>query len=49
MMAVFSVGSSWFDFPMLFLCNFKNNWRGGFAIKIFGFCGSQLSAAFVPP
>ena len=36
-MTAFSVDSSWFDFPILVSCNFKNDGHGGFAFNIFGF------------
>ena len=35
-MTVLSVDSSWFDYPMLLLCNFTNSGHDGFAIKMFG-------------
>ena len=34
-MTVLSVDSSWFDFPMLQICNFTNSGHDGFAIKVF--------------
>ena len=38
-----SVDSSWFDFPMLLLCNLKNNGHGGFALS-----GRDLVSKFQP-
>ena len=35
MITVLSVDSSWFDFPMLQICNFTNSGHDGFAIKMF--------------